>query len=228
MTLPEDFGTIPLMPVEQLETAQTAVRVFDLVVIVLIVLAVALVALAIWLSARRRRMVIYLAIGTIVAFVLARLFTNAATDVLTAGIAQQGLRGAIESILNATLADFRGWAFLILIATAIIGILAYAYGRPNVSVAAFSSERSMERIGIAVIALVVLWIAVGLEVALLAAVLFIGLELVLRRGEGEAELRPPRRPPRCRTRPCHRPSHPRPARPAEARSRGRASPALER
>jgi hypothetical protein len=186
VTLPEDFGTIPLMPVEQLQTAQTAVRVFDLVVIVLIVLAVALVALALWLSARRRRMVIYLAIGTIVAFVLARLFTNAAADALTAGIAQQGLRGAIESILDATLADFRGWALLILIGTGIIGILAYAYGRPNVSVAAFSSERSMERIGLALIALVVLWIAVGLEVALLAAVLIVGLELYLGRGEGES------------------------------------------
>ena len=187
VTLPEDFGTIPLMPVESLETAQTAVRVFDLVVIVLIALAVALVALAIWLSAKRRRMVIYLAIGTIAAFVLARLFTNAAADALTSGIAQQGLRGAIESILDATLSDFRGWALLILIATGIIGILAYAYGRPNVSVAAFSSERSMERIGLALIALVVLWIAVGLEVALLAAVLIVGLEFVLGRDKGDAE-----------------------------------------
>jgi hypothetical protein len=187
VTLPEDFGTIPLMPVERLETAQTAVRIFDIVVIVLIALAVVLVALAIWLSAKRRRMVIYLAIGTIVAFVLARLFTNAATDALTTGIAQEGLRGAIDSILNATLADFRGWALLILIATGIIGIAAYAYGRPNVSVASFSTDRAMERIGIALIALIVLWIAVGLEVALLAAVLLIGLELVLNRDKGETE-----------------------------------------
>jgi hypothetical protein len=186
VTLPADFGTIPIMTVDQLQTAQTAVKAFDIIVIALIVLAVVLVALAIWLSAKRRRMVIYLAIGTIVAFVLARLFTNAATDALTTGIAQEGLRGAIESILNATLADFRGWAFLILIATGIIGIVAYAYGRPNVSVASFSTERAMERIGIALIALVVLWIAVGLEVALLAAVLIIGLELVLNRDKGDS------------------------------------------
>ena len=171
------------MPAERLETAQTAVRVFDLVVIILIVLAVALVALAIWLSGKRLRMVVFLAIGTIVAFVIARLFTNAAADALTAGIAAQGLRGAIESILDATLADFRSWALLILIGTGIIGILAYLYSRPNVSVASFSTGRSMERIGLAVIALVVLWIAVGLEVALLAAVLIVGLELWLGRGE---------------------------------------------
>ena len=185
VTFPEDFGTIPLMPVERLETAQTAVRAFDLVVIVLIALAVALVAVAIWLSRKRLRMVVFLAIGTIVAFVLARLFTNAASDALTTGIASQGLRAAIESILNATLADFRSWALLILIGTGIIGILAYMYGRPNVSMAAFSSERSKERIGLAVVALVVLWIAVGPEVALLAAVLIIGLELVLGRDSRE-------------------------------------------
>ena len=186
VTFPEDFGTIPLMPAERLETAQTAVRVFDIVVIALIVLAVALVALAIWLSGKRLRMVVFLAIGTIVAFVLARLFTNAAADALTAGIAAQGMRGAIESILEATLADFRSWALLILIGTGIIGILAYLYSRPDFSVASFSTGPSMERIGLAVIALVVLWIAVGLEVALLAAVLIVGLELWLGRDQGDS------------------------------------------
>jgi hypothetical protein len=187
VTLPEDFGTIPLMPVERLETAQTAVRVFDLVVIALIVLAVVLVALAIWLSGKRLRMVVYLAIGTIVAFVLARLFTNAAADALTAGIAAQGLRGAIESILDATLADFRSWALLILIVTGIVGFAAWAYGRPSVRITdpALRTRRTFERIGFAMIALVVLWIAVGLEVALLAAVLIIGLELWLGRDQGD-------------------------------------------
>jgi hypothetical protein len=38
----------------------------------------------------------------------------------------------------------------------------------------------MERIGLALIALVVLWVAVGLEVALLAAVLLVALELVIQ------------------------------------------------
>jgi hypothetical protein len=42
------------------------------------------------------------------------------------------------------------------------------------------SEGAIERVGIALIALIVLWVAVGLEVALLAAVLYIGLELVIQ------------------------------------------------
>ena len=184
VTLPADFGTIPIMSVEQLQTAQTVVKAFDLVVIVLIVLAVALSVLAIWLAARRPRMIVFLAIGTVIAFLLARLLTNAATDALTTAIAAEGLRGAVRSILDATLADFRGWALLILIALAIVAVAAWYWSRPptarRVSLPEFRTERAIERIGLALIALVVLWVAVGLEVALLAAVLFVALELVIQ------------------------------------------------
>ena len=181
VTLPPDFGTIPLMPEDRLATAQTVVRAFDIVVVVLIALAVVLAALALWLARNRRRMVVYLALGTIVAFLLARLVTNTATDALTQAIAAQGLRGAVRSILDATVADFRSWALLILIVTAVIGIVAFVWGRrTSVSLSAFRTDRAIERIGLALIALVVLWVAVGLEVALLAAVLLIVLELVIQ------------------------------------------------
>jgi hypothetical protein len=180
VTLPPDFGTIPLMPEDRLATAQTVVRAFDIVVVVLIVLAVVLAALALWLARNRRRMVVYLALGTIVAFLLARLVTNTATDALTQAIAAQGLRGAVRSILDATVADFRSWALLILVVTAVIGIVAFAWGRTSVSLPALRTDRAIERIGLALIALVVLWVAVGLEVALLAAVLLIVLELVIQ------------------------------------------------
>jgi hypothetical protein len=191
VTLPADFGTIPLMSVEQLQTAQTVVKAFDIIVIVLIVLAVALAGLAVWLAARRPRMVVFLAIGTVIAFLLARLLTNAATDVLTTAIAAEGLRGAVRSILDATLADFRGWAFVILIGLAIVAVVAWFWSRPatarRVSLPEFRTERGIERIGFALIALVVLWIAVGLEVAILAAVLILALELIVQsRAEASA------------------------------------------
>jgi len=125
-------------------------------------------------------MVVYLALGTVVAFVLARLFTNAATDALTQTIAAEGLRGAVRAIIDATVSDFRSWALLILIVTVVVGIVAFAWGRTRVSLPALQTDRAMERIGLALIALVVLWIAVGLEVALLAAVLLVALELVIQ------------------------------------------------
>ena len=184
VTLPADFGTIPIMSVEQLQTAQTVVKAFDVIVIVLIVLALALSVLAVWLAARRPRMVVFLAIGTVIAFLLARLLTNAATDALTTAIAAEGLRGAVRSILDATLADFRGWAFLILISLGLVAVAAWFWSRPaearRVSLPEFRTERGIERIGLALIALVVLWVAVGLEVAILAAVLIVALELILQ------------------------------------------------
>jgi hypothetical protein len=190
VTLPADFGTIPIMSVEQLQTAQTVVKAFDIIVIVLIVLAVAFSVLAIWLAARRPRMVVFLAIGTVIAFLLARLFTNAATDALTTTIAAEGLRGAVRSILDATLADFRGWALLILIALGIVAVAAWIWSRPpearRVSLPEFRTERGIERIGLALIALVVLWVAVGLEVAILAAVLIVALELILQSRAGHS------------------------------------------
>ena len=188
VTLPADFGTVPIMSVEQLQTAQTVVKAFDVVVIVLIVLAIVLAALALWLAANRRRMVVYLALGTIVAFVLARLFTNAATNALTQTIAAEGLRGAVRAIINATVSDFRTWALLILVALVIVGVVAFFWGRPGVKLPDVRSEGAIERVGVALIALIVLWVAVGLEVALLAAVLYIGLELMIqsRRAEESA------------------------------------------
>ena len=118
------------MPADRLLAARTVVRVLDLAVILLIVLSFLLVALAIWLARDRRRMVIYLAIGTIIAFLLARLAINAGVNAIISGIADEGLAGAVRSVVDATVADLRGLTTLILIATGIVAIAAYLSGRP--------------------------------------------------------------------------------------------------
>ena len=131
ITLPPDFGTVRLMPVARLATAQNIIRVFDLVVIVLIVLSALLVALALWLAADRRRMLIYLGIGVVIAFLLARLATNAARNVIIGGIADGDVAGAARTIVDATLRDLRGVTVLIIIATVVVVIAAYLWGRPK-------------------------------------------------------------------------------------------------
>jgi hypothetical protein len=227
VTLPPDFGTIRLMPAARLATAQTIVRVFDLVVILLIVLSVLLVALTLWLASNRRRMVIYLGIGVIVAFLLARLATNAASNAIIGGIADGDVAGAARSMVDATLQDLRGVTILILIATVVVVIAAYLWGRPKwvvtttsyvtdtagragsaagaaasggaASVAGSAPDRDtieqtvrenrplVERSGLAVIVFVLVWIAVGLEIALLGAALVIGFLLLLRAVTGSDE-----------------------------------------
>jgi hypothetical protein len=219
VTLPPDFGTIQLMPAERLATARTVVRVFDLVVILLVALSAILVALALWLARDRRRMLIYLGLGTLVAFLLARLAMNAVENAVVGGIADGDVAGAMRTVVDTTLQDLRGVTVLIVIATIILVIAAYLWGRPRWAVATASyvgdtagragsaagaaatagaasvggrtpdragleqtvrENRSLvERYGLAIIAFVLVWIAIGLEVALLGAALVIGLQLLL-------------------------------------------------
>jgi hypothetical protein len=131
VTLPPDFGTIQLMPADRLVLAQTVVRAFDLVVILLVVLSLILVAIALWLARDRRRMLIYLAIGTIIAFLIARLAIRSVENVIVGGIADGDVAGAVRALLDATLEDLRSLTLIILVATAIVAIAAYIWGRPT-------------------------------------------------------------------------------------------------
>ena len=75
--IPDDIGTITLVESDRLGTVQSAVRAFDVITVVLIVIAIVCVLLALWLSQRRLRMVLWLAIGAIVALLLGRGLTRA-------------------------------------------------------------------------------------------------------------------------------------------------------
>jgi hypothetical protein len=131
VTLPPDFGTIQLMQADRLEAASSVVRIFDLVVILLVILSVALVALAVWLARDRRQMLIYLGIGSIIAFLLARLAIRTAEDAVVGGIADANIAIAVRTMVDATLEDLRGVTLIIVIATAILAVAAYLWGRPR-------------------------------------------------------------------------------------------------
>ncbi len=130
ITVPPDFGTIQLMPADRLLAARTAVRAFDLIVVLLVILTVALLAFALYLARNRRLMVVYLAIGTVVAFLIARFAIRSIEDVLVGGIANLGVAGAVRAVMDATFEDLRGLTLLVLIGVAIVGIVAYLSGRP--------------------------------------------------------------------------------------------------
>ena len=231
ITLPADFGTIQLMPADRLLAARSAVRAFDLIVVALIVLSAFLVALALWLSGHRRRMLISLGVGTIIAFLLARQAIRSIEDALIDGIPDKGVAGALRATVDTTLADLRGLTVIILIATTVVVIAAYFWGRRRWAVEAASraadtagragatasaaggaavegrptraaldetirsNRSSLEKLGLAVIAFIVAWIALGLEIALVGAALVGGFELLLRAvastSEGDAGAVPP-------------------------------------
>ena len=140
VTLPADFGTIRLMPADRLLAAQTAVRAFDIIVVLLIVLSFVLVALAIWLARDRRRMIVYLALGTLIAFLVGRLAIDAFTDAIISGIQDQGLALGVRTVVEATVDNLRSVTIIIVIATAIVAVVAYLWGRPRWVVALTSGK----------------------------------------------------------------------------------------
>jgi hypothetical protein len=201
VTLPPDFGTMQLMPADRLLAAQGVIRVFDAFVIIMIVLSVLLVLLALGLATHRIRMLLFLSIGVIVAFLLARLAIRSIEGALVDGIANGDVRGAITVLLDAVFENLRSVTIFVLIATVIVAILAFVAGRPrkpasaiagaSPEVSAATRRQRLERAGIGVIIIVLAWIAVGPEVAFLGAVLVIGLEIVIRGRDDPAPFKPP-------------------------------------
>jgi hypothetical protein len=130
ITLPADFGSIKLVKADRLLTARTAVKAFDIIVVAMVILSVLLVALALALARQRRRMLVYLALGTLIAFLLARLAINGIESAVLSGIADDDIAGAVRAVVDSTVENLRGLTILIVIATGIVALVAYLAGRP--------------------------------------------------------------------------------------------------
>jgi len=184
VTLPPDFGTIRLVEAQRLATAQQVVQFFDGLTVVLVALAVALSVLALWLARDRRRMLVYLAVGTVIAFVIARLAVRGLATFVVNEFTESGLAPAINAVVAAAVTDLIGLTTIVLVAAAALAIVAYIAGRPAwlrrlasrsggaVTGSARAAEQGvLERVGVGTIIFALTWIAIGIEVALLGALL---------------------------------------------------------
>ncbi len=128
--LPDDFALIPIANADRLAAAQGAVRAFDIIVVVLLILTLALIVGTIFLSGRRLRMVVLLAIGTVVALLLARLITRAALTGLVSSLATgDGLAAIRVTVIDLT-ADLATWSWILVILGLIVAVTAVAVSRP--------------------------------------------------------------------------------------------------
>ena len=73
-------------------------------------------------------MVVFLAIGTIIAFLVARLLIGSIEDAVVSGIADGDVAGAILVLVLRHAEDLRSLTVIVIIATAIIGVAAYLWG----------------------------------------------------------------------------------------------------
>jgi hypothetical protein len=190
--IPDDIGTVTLVESERLGTVQSAVRAFDVITIVLFVIAIACVLLALWLSQRRLRMVVWLAIGAIVALLLGRGLTRLVMEAVT-GAVRDGPGGiTVRATVDSAVDSLMWFSFLlIVVALVVAGAALLIERRAELSSAAATSlaeaggwrswlrarSRAIGYVGMGIVGFVVLWNVGGPDITLLAAAL-VGLILI--------------------------------------------------
>jgi hypothetical protein len=97
--LPDDFGEMVVFRSEQLAAGQDAVRLLDRFVVLLLILTVVLIAASLALSVARRRTLVHLGIGLLLAALIARLVVRAIQQRIVDGAAA-GSREAIEEVVG--------------------------------------------------------------------------------------------------------------------------------
>jgi hypothetical protein len=131
VTLPQNFGQIPVMSTDKLHQVQQAATTFDRLIWALFLLAIVLIVLAIVLSLNRRRTLLQLGIGVTAAFLVAgaaiRIIKNKVVDAITDPSARNAARDVIGTVLN----DLRTTGLVVLILAIVLGVAAYLWGRPG-------------------------------------------------------------------------------------------------
>ncbi len=134
--LPDNLGTIVLVESERLETVQTVIRWFDLITIVLAVLWILFTALALWLSERRARMVVWLSGGAIVALLGARFLARAALEAVGRNHPELEKRVVLESIIATSVDALMTFTLVLMVIALVVALVAFFYGRRERSEAA--------------------------------------------------------------------------------------------
>jgi hypothetical protein len=122
--LPDDFGQFTVYDDGKLSAVQEAISLFDRLVVVLLPLGVVLAGLALWVSHRRRRTLLQLAVGLAVGMVLIRRVGFRVQDEVAAlpprPAGQESASLAAEAFLT-PLTTFGGWVL-----AAALGVIAVA------------------------------------------------------------------------------------------------------
>jgi hypothetical protein len=127
--LPATCGQIPLFPSNRLDQARRVVRIFNGVLILLLILTPLVAALALWVSRRRRRTLLQLSAGAVLALVIIRRVVNwLSTSLVDKGMPQN--RSALRAILSHifhTYFSISRWLLLGLIAVFVIALVTGPY-----------------------------------------------------------------------------------------------------
>jgi len=126
--LPENFGTPILFHSDQLASAQHLVHVFNKLIIALVIVTAALIAATVLVAERRRRAIIALAIGIVVAMSIARVLTKVITNQIASSITQPDDRGALHATIGTVLSGLNVISAILIAAGLVFAVLAFLTG----------------------------------------------------------------------------------------------------
>jgi uncharacterized membrane protein len=217
VSLPDDFGQIPLFRSDRLATAQAAVKIFDLIVIGLALLTLVLMVAVVLLARSRLRAIVALGIGAAVSLVAARLIIRGIEGALADALADSTGSTTVTVVIRTVMEDAVSLIGLVAVVAIVVAIVAYVLSRPAWAVRAAGAARSsttqlagaaagatestsggraglaalirthragLRWMGAGVVVFVIGFVAIGPELAILAAAMlglyWIGLEVLGR------------------------------------------------
>ena len=141
VSLPPDFGQVPIMSSEQLHSYQSAAKLFDQLIVVLIVLAVVCFALAVILSMNRRRTLVQLGLAIAGALLLGGLVLRAVIRNVVNSLQSSGAKSAAHDVVNVMGQNLRAVGSVVLWVAVALAVVAYLAGRPRWAVRVVESTR---------------------------------------------------------------------------------------
>lgn len=198
--IPADVGRIVLIESENLAAVQTIVRWFDLITIVLLLLWAGFTALALWLSERRVRMVLWLSGGAIAALLAGRFLTRLLLEAATRRQPELEARVVVSALIDAAVDSLMWFTFVLMLVAAIVALAAYIWERrhelrrpsletPPRTLGRWVREHMLAilAVGVGVIAVMALWSVGGPGIALLAASALLLLAIAVKVLADQAE-----------------------------------------
>lgn len=127
--LPKTCGQIPLFPADKLTQAQHAVRLFKHLVVALLIVTPLLALLALWLSRRRRRTLMQMAVGVLLVMVIVRraVFWLEGTVISTGKPENKEARSAIMQQVLHGFVDVSLWVLWVSLAVLVVAAVTGPY-----------------------------------------------------------------------------------------------------
>jgi hypothetical protein len=129
--LPDDFGVVTIMSADQLRSWQSIARFLDRAFYGAIFLTLLLVVAALTVAADRRRTVVQIALGSVVAVLVAWIVQRNVLAAVDAAIGAPGQQAAVEVLFEAVFGSLRSISLIYIVVAGVVGVAAHIAGRPR-------------------------------------------------------------------------------------------------